>query len=98
MKNRNKYEVPMKKWRKWSERARFVFNEVYGSMKDNAWAFQHPSVAADAPKAAHWKTTAWNASWIAADAADNLSAVSEVVDIDVRKNRELGRREMRKAA
>jgi hypothetical protein len=96
--NRNSNKVPQKKWSKWSQRARFVFNEVYGAMSKNAWAFQHPALSKTPPKAAHWKTTAWNAAWIAADAADSLPVVSTVVDIDWRKQREVGRREMKRAA
>ena len=65
----NRYRVPKKQWKKWSEQARRVFNEVYYTMRNNKQTlFLHPK-ATPVPKA-QWNTTAWNAAWIAADAAN----------------------------
>lgn len=66
MKNRNR--VPTKQWRKWSAKAHDVFNEVYSFAYDNPDLMTHP--AAPKPKPLYWKTVAWNAAWIAADAVD----------------------------
>lgn len=66
MHSRNEFKVPRAKWREWSKLARRVFNDVYSSMTDSAWAFQAPSIKAVTGRA--WKTTAWNSAWIAADA------------------------------
>ena len=60
----NPYHVPMRQWRKWSEIARRVFNEVYSSMNMNQDRIRHPragKVSRD-----QWKTCAWNSAWIAA--------------------------------
>ena len=62
--NRNK--VPLKQWRKWNVAARKVFNETYGTMRKNQWAFLHPKQDKVSPQL--WRTVAWNAAWIAADA------------------------------
>lgn len=62
----NKYKVNKRRWKKWSPLARKVFNETYFLMKRNRDVFLHPKAVA--PSQAHWKTTAWNAAWIAADA------------------------------
>ena len=94
---KNKYAVPVKKWRKWSARAHFVFNELYGAMTGNAWVFQHPSMEDKPIKPSVWKTTAWNASWIAADAADNIQACTEVLDINIRTGKEVSRRALKAA-
>lgn len=62
----NKYRVPSKKWYSWGLTARIVFNTVYQQMRDNQFAFLHPK--AEKPSVRHWRTTAWNAAWTAADA------------------------------
>ena len=64
----NQHKVPVKKWRKWSDQARAVFNELYGTMRANQKLFLHPK--AEAVSAQLWKTVCWNAAWIAADAVD----------------------------
>lgn len=63
---RNAHHVPVKQWRKWPSLARVIFNELYSTMNDNQKLFLHPEVTAMSAK--KWKTVAWNASWIAADA------------------------------
>ena len=66
---KNMNRVPKKKWSKWSKEARAVFNACYSFFYDNQKIMNHPK----APKMsdAHWKTVAWNAAWIAADACDD---------------------------
>lgn len=66
---RNLYRVQKKQWRKWSTAARKVFNETYRFMMRNPNLMLHPKQ--EPPKPVHWKTTAWNAAWIAADAVDD---------------------------
>jgi len=63
----NVHKVPAKQWRRWGDRARRVFNAVYSSMSDQQ-LFAHPK--AEKIRPAFWKTTRWNAAWIAADAAE----------------------------
>lgn len=63
----NKFEVPKRAWKRWSNQARAVFNDTYSVMMDNPQLFLHPQ-AKRAP-AEHWRTTSWNAAWIAAEAA-----------------------------
>lgn len=64
---KNKYKVPEKIWRKWTPLGKSTFNYLYGTMWSSQSFFKHP----DAPviMSRHWKTTAWNAAWIAADGA-----------------------------
>lgn len=65
---RNRYNVNQRKWRKWSDVARGVFNLTYSVMKENPLLFRHPN---DPVRSKRWaQTTAWNAAWIAADHAD----------------------------
>ena len=64
----NKHRVPGKQWRRWTASAQRVFNEVYCRMRDSQSMFLHPKASPQTPD--HWNTTAWNAAWIAADAAD----------------------------
>lgn len=63
----NLYNVPLKAWRKWSPIGRQVFNELYSSMARNQTLFLHPH--AEKISRQMWRTTAWNAAWIAASAA-----------------------------
>ena len=65
---RNCNRVPVSQWRKWSGEARRVFNEVYDVMVANAEMFLNPKQGA--PKRAEWRTTSWNAAWIAAECVD----------------------------
>jgi len=67
---RNLYRVPKKQWRKWSDLARKVFNATYNFMMDNTKVMIHPK--SPMPKPVHFKTIAWNAAWIAADAVDDV--------------------------
>lgn len=63
---RNLYRVPKKQWAKWSDAGRAVFNNVMRTMRDQS-LFLHPKTKP--VPAAQWRTTAWNAAWIAADEA-----------------------------
>lgn len=62
----NRHRVPPKKWRKWSMLARKVFNELFSCMSENRDLFLHPHQEKISQRL--WKTTCWNAAWIAADA------------------------------
>ncbi len=62
----NMWKVPRAQWKKWGIAQRHVFNDVMGTMMKNPKLFQHPKAAPVTEP--HWKTTAWNAAWMAADA------------------------------
>ena len=62
---KNTYKVPVKQWRKWSELGRRIFNETFRAMTDNPECYWHPMAARITKRL--WRTTAWNAAWIAAD-------------------------------
>ena len=66
----NLYHVPLRQWRKWAPQARQVFNELYSSMIGNQEIFLHPKT--EALSRQKWKTVAWNASWIAAGATQDV--------------------------
>lgn len=63
MSTKNRFKVPAKIWRKWTEVGRKAFNELYLSMADQR-VYTHPKAPQLPPK--QWKTTAWNAAWMAA--------------------------------
>ena len=63
---RNTNRVQASQWRKWNAKARETFNWLYGLMTKSPDLFNHPK--ATKLKPAHWKTVAWNAAWLAADA------------------------------
>jgi hypothetical protein len=66
----NRYKVPQEQWRRWTTRGRQVFNYIFGYMRTHPELFLHPK--APALPAAHWRTVAWNAAWLAAGAAGYL--------------------------
>lgn len=76
MKNLNR--VPKKQWRKWSKVAKTAFNRTYTFMFYNQKVVTHPKMENINPR--QWKTIAWNAAWIAADAVDN-TIPTVVVDV-----------------
>lgn len=61
----NLYGVSKRQWKKWNEQEQGLFNELFGVMYDNQHLFKHP--ATPYQTASYWKTTAWNAAWMAAD-------------------------------
>lgn len=67
--------VPKGQWGKWSAGAKGVFNDLYSHMIMNQWAYLHPKQEAVADE--HWATICWNASWMAACAADE--AIPDIV-------------------
>ncbi len=66
---KNVNRVPKKQWSKWSKEAKAIFNRCYDFFMSNQGTVNHPK----APKLPfnQWKTVAWNAAWIAADACDD---------------------------
>ena len=64
---RNLHRVPLRKWRRWSEGARCVFNETYTAIYEG-WGTLAPDSAQGVPRRGR-RVIAWNAAWIAADAA-----------------------------
>ena len=64
---KNTYKVPKAQWKKWSEVARDVFNDLYYTLTRNKQSlFTHPKQVR-LPKN-QWRTIAWNTAWLAADA------------------------------
>ncbi len=62
----NSYKVPKDQWRKWDDESRDTFNWLYSVMMKQPDLFHHPKAIKQNPR--HWKTTAWNSAWLAADA------------------------------
>lgn len=94
---KNTFKVNARKWHRWSQKARHVFNEVYDQMVGSPWAFQHPKVAGGSIRASQWTTTAWNAAWVAADAADK-TGFDLVQDCDRRGKPVGGLKRLKRAA
>lgn len=61
----NKHEVMKKQWKKWNEDSQELFNGLYEYMGENQHLFTHPHTI-QIPQE-YWKTTAWNAAFIAAE-------------------------------
>ena len=70
---KNVYNVPKKIWNKWSKPAQAVFNTTHKFYINNVDKMLHPGMTT--PRKDHWKTIAWNASWIAANATDSFEVV-----------------------
>lgn len=68
----NENKVAKSQWKKWSPQAKYVFNHVYATMKNNQALFLHPKTKEQ--DETHWNTTCWNAAWTAADAANETRA------------------------
>lgn len=76
----NRHKVPLKQWRKWSNHAKKVFNDVMYQMRPKMqWVFLHPDAKA-MPKE-HWQTTRWNAAWVAACAANGDPPYTKIVTV-----------------
>ena len=67
---RNCYHVQKKVWSEWSKTAQAVFNRSYSFFIKNKETMFHPKAVA--PNKVHYRTTAWNAAWIAANSVDNV--------------------------
>ena len=83
---RNLNRVPTKQWLKWSIAARGVFNKTYVFLMRHPELITHPKQVK--LPAVQWKTIAWNAAWIAADAADGYALellLAEAQAIESRK-------------
>lgn len=63
----NRYKVPKRQWKRWSEAGRMVFNATYSAMTRNQLLFSHPE--AERIPTNRWRTICWNAAWIAAGEA-----------------------------
>lgn len=61
----NYYGVSKRQWKKWNEQEQQVFNGLFAMMYDNQHLFIHPKT--EFMTTSYWKTTAWNAAWMAAD-------------------------------
>lgn len=69
----NTFHVPARAWRKWPDLARGVFNRTFTSIRD-AYTVPLAPGAGQMTKRG-WRVLAWNAAWLAADAArDTLDA------------------------
>ncbi len=75
---KNVYKVPVKQWKKWSKQAQGVFNRSYHFFIGNQGLMTHPKT--ERVLRWRWKTTAWNAAWIAASAVDDV-VPTKVVDV-----------------
>lgn len=65
----NTHSVPQRQWRKWTLVAKHVFNKTYSHMMSNPEVYFHPDYLEDPglPDLKYFRTTAWNAAWMAAD-------------------------------
>lgn len=82
----NRHKVPVKQWRRWSNHAKKVFNDVMQSMRPKMqWAFLHPK--AKPMMKEHWQTVRWNAAWEAAHAANGSGPLGKVKIVKPRKKR-----------
>lgn len=66
---KNENRVPKKQWNEWSEKGRGIFNKTYDFLYYNQALTTHPKT--EKIPDSQWKTIAWNAAWIAADACDD---------------------------
>jgi len=73
----NKFGVGARKWKNWPDICQRVFNETYYVMYHNQSMFMHPK-GKENPDL-HWKTTAWNAAWVAADACQQ--ALKDIIAV-----------------
>jgi hypothetical protein len=78
---RNKHGVSVTQWRRWSNRARSTFNNMYHSMRPSMqFAFLHPDTKPLSNK--HWATVRWNTAWTAAQIADGRGPLKQVKDAE----------------
>lgn len=65
----NTHKVPRRQWKKWTVVGKHVFNKTFKFMIDNPDLFYHPETIRRARQLPdkEFRTTAWNAAWMAAD-------------------------------
>jgi hypothetical protein len=73
----NCYHVQKRQWNKWTAAQRAVFNRVYAAMRmrDIVLPLQPPVIPAGA-----WNTVRWNAAFLAACEAYDLTFVTDKKD------------------
>lgn len=64
---KNKFNVPLRKWNKWSSQAKAIFNRLYPLVKESPWIIGFTKDICPIRSA----KIAWKIAWVAADAADN---------------------------
>lgn len=62
---KNKFKVNKRQWRKWTLVGQMTFNMLYDHMMKFPDLYKHPDH--EFVSDVNFKTTAWNASWMAAD-------------------------------
>lgn len=67
----NVYRVDAKTWGRWGQVARGQFNQLYGLMAGNMSFFVHPKFPMKFVSRFIWKTTAYNAAYMAAEFINN---------------------------
>lgn len=74
----NKNKVQKSQWKKWSNHAQRIFNDVYHAMRPSMQTtLTHPM--APVLTRDYWHTLRWNAAWLAADAANKKGGAAEAV-------------------
>lgn len=71
----NKHEVMKRQWKKWNENSQELFNGLYEYMEENQHLFIHP-MTIQIPQE-YWKTTAWNAAFMAAELIKDKKEITE---------------------
>lgn len=66
---KNIYKVSKRSWSSWTLVGKHVFNKTFATMINNQELFFHPEHLKEKGSMLdnHWKTTAFNAAWTAAD-------------------------------
>jgi transcription elongation factor GreA-like protein len=66
---KNENNVAKQQWNEWSDKAKEVFNKSYEFIFSKQALMTYPKMEYIIDS--HWKTVAWNDTWISADAFDN---------------------------
>jgi hypothetical protein len=79
---KNKYKVNAKVWKGWGDAGQRVFNRVFADIKrmQRIKCFFHPATNERKLGRDEQHTVAWNAAWVAADAARGMPKVTHVVE------------------
>lgn len=76
----NKNKVPVVQWRKWTNHAKKVFNDMYHAMRPSMQGtITHPEMFPLQKE--HWQTLRWNAAWLAADGVTKQGGAARAVRI-----------------